>query len=56
MRLRTVPRLLLALGLAPGPAGNSGLQLSKHLQIDVVSRAVLGDQVLQALFVVIFLV
>ena len=49
-----IARLLFARRLTCWPAGEGRLQIAKRFEVDVVSRAVVGEQVLQAFFVVVF--
>ena len=41
-------------GLSTGPTGDGGLESAEDVDVDVVSAAATGDQVLQAVLVVIF--
>ena len=52
-RLGPVARLLHVLGLARRPARDGGLQVAEDLQVDLVRRAVLGEQVLESVLVVV---
>ena len=52
--MRPIARLLGVRRLAAGPAGDRRLQLPEHLDVDVVRRPALGQQILQAFLVVVF--
>ena len=52
-RPRAVARLLGMRRLAARPAGDRRLQMAKHLDVDVVRRPAIGQQILQRLFVVV---
>ena len=54
VRMRPIARLLCVAGFAAGPAGDGRLQMPETLDVDVVGRPVLGQQILQAFFVVVF--
>ena len=53
VRTRPVARLLGVRRLAARPAGDRRLQVAEHLDVDVVRRAAIGQQILQAFFVVV---
>ena len=48
------PGRLQSIGLSAGPAGDGFAEVAEDVDVDVVGRAVLGEEILQAGFVVIF--